>query len=71
MAGVSTESCVNGVPKKSYKEKTTPFEKWLTVVICLAVSVIIKCNRKDKLSKRCIIFGYKGIAHLINYGTGK
>ena len=75
----------NRVPR-SFKEKTTPFEKWyeknpdlshLRVFGCMAYAYIPDANRKDKLSKKAEKLRFIGYSlqtkayRLINDDTGK
>ena len=76
----------NRVPTRSFKEKTTPFEKWyekkpdlshLRVFGCMAYAYIPDANRKDKLSKKAEKLRFIGYSlqtkayRLINDDTGK
>eukprot|EP00731_Ephydatia_muelleri_P005270 Em0002g1446a len=76
----------NRVPTRSFKEKTTPFEKWyekkpdlshLRVFGCMAYAYIRDANRKDKLSKKAEKLRFIGYSlqtkayRLINDDTGK
>eukprot|EP00731_Ephydatia_muelleri_P012155 Em0006g1049a len=76
----------NRVPARSFKEKTTPFEKWyekkpdlshLRVFGCMAYAYIPDTNRKDKLSKKAEKLRFIGYSlqtkayRLINDDTGK
>ncbi|KAL5499747.1 hypothetical protein EMCRGX_G011207 [Ephydatia muelleri] len=76
----------NRVPTSSFKEKTTPFEKWyekkpdlshLRVFGCMAYAYIPDANRKDKLSKKAEKLRFIGYSlqtkayRLINDDTGK
>ena len=76
----------NRVPTRSFKEKTTPFEKWygkkpdlshLRVFGCIAYAHIPEANRKDKLSKKAeklhfVGYGLQTKAYrLISDDTGK